>query len=864
MSPAMSLVIPRLTLYALLSSMEEDMRHVVRLQLVPQVPDARELFGDEIHDDAVKRLARERGDIPDAPESAELLPFIDFADAWQLINRHRPLLPASIGAHFKEATSDLETLVPIRNRVAHSRPLEYTDLPTVSAVVEKLLARAPDDWQHLQSMRTRLRDYPGLVFDIELPEAEDPLPNNLPDAEFDETGWLGRAEQVEKIKKLCLLGGHPVITIFGDGGVGKTSLALKVAYELLDLPNTPFDSIVWATSKTTTLTVNDIRGIEDSIRDSLGLIRHLADELVGQSSSDPTGDVIEYLREFRLLLVVDNLETVLDQRLREFLAEVPLGGSKILLTSRIAVGAYEHPVPLEPMTDDEAIRLLRALADVRGVGDLVAMDNKRLVKYCGRMKNNPLWIRWFVSGVQAGERPEALLGNPDHFLNYALSNVYEYLTDESRQILRVMQSVPGPHSQAQLAFLSDMTPGELQPALLQLATTNMVRMRRSPSGSSFETQYALGELARAYLSKHHPVPKDEHAELRRRRDKLVSAGEDLRAQQKRNPYLARSLDMGSSGNLIVARHLLAALEAIRNEDFPAAEEEIDSATRLAPEWFEVHRIAATLEARRGNYPAAQDRFEAALELAPESAPLRFWYGLFLITDLSDHEAAAEQFESGLSIDPMALDIRLELGRAQLYLEDFDAARETLDRALEQSDTLSTFRLKKLHDLDLQYYMRLADRLSREGNHAGALQVLLGMRRAYERCPSVCIDDRIRGRLDRSRPTARRIVRYTDDERIAAKASEWDTWASATRANGEANGERPAGEGVGIVRKVLVDNGYGFIQTHAGNDLFFHISDALGITNLDQLPEGTRVRYRLAKDKKGKEKAVDVAKMPAPD
>ena len=152
------------------------------------------------------------------------------------------------------------------------------------------------------------------------------------------------------------------------------------------------------------------------------------------------------------MLLIDNLETVLDDRIRSFLSRLPLG-SKVLITSRIGLGAFEHPVKLTKLSADEAVQLIRSLAKVRGVGGLLNMDNRKSSeRYCQRMNKNPLWLKWFVSGVQAGVRPEDLLAKPDDFLEFSMSNVYEYLSDGSRNVLQTMQVVPGKKSQAELSF----------------------------------------------------------------------------------------------------------------------------------------------------------------------------------------------------------------------------------------------------------------------------------------------------------------------------------------------------------------------------------------------------------------------------
>ncbi|TOA71109.1 hypothetical protein, partial [Vibrio parahaemolyticus] len=72
----------------------------------------------------------------------------------------------------------------------------------------------------------------------------------------------------------------------GEGGVGKTALALKVAYELLEDESSPFDAIVWVTSKTTQITVNEISDIKSAISDSLGILTEIENQLIGEGLSN--------------------------------------------------------------------------------------------------------------------------------------------------------------------------------------------------------------------------------------------------------------------------------------------------------------------------------------------------------------------------------------------------------------------------------------------------------------------------------------------------------------------------------------------------------------------------------------------------
>ncbi|MFD6372876.1 NB-ARC domain-containing protein, partial [Streptomyces roseolus] len=337
-------------------------------------------------------------------------------------------------------------------------------------------------------------------------------------------------------------GPYPVISLVGAGGIGKTSLALKAAYEILDSPYSPFDAIVWTTAKNSLLTSGEIKRIQGAVKDSLGLLRVAAEELGGKgANADPMREVLEYMQHFKVLLILDNLETVLDARLREFLRELP-NGSKVLITSRIGVGAMEIPIRVEPLEKGEAVSLLRSLSKIRNVQALQNVSPEVIDGIVDKTSAHPLYIKWFVSVVQSGRRPEDALRS-GLLLDYCMSNVYEFISETGKLVLRSMQSLAGAHNQAELAYLNELDVKQLQAAVLELITTNFVLMRTVKAGNAVVTEYELSEFALNYLEKHHPVSEEEQRWLQERNAGLFAYGEQIALKSTRDRYDANSLDV---------------------------------------------------------------------------------------------------------------------------------------------------------------------------------------------------------------------------------------------------------------------------------------------------------------------------------
>ncbi len=61
---------------------------------------------------------------------------------------------------------------------------------------------------------------------------------------------------------------------------------------------------------------------------------------------------------------------------------------------------------------------------------------------------------------------------------------------------------------------------------------------------------------------------------------------------------------------------------------------------------------------------------------------------------------------------------------------------------------------------------------------------------------------------------------------------------------------------GTIKRLVLDRGFGFIQTAEGNDLFFHHSQ-LEDVGYNSLREGQEVEFELAKGRDGHPQAVSV-------
>jgi predicted ATPase len=180
---------------------------------------------------------------------------------------------------------------------------------------------------------------------FELPESisqeSEPRRVNLPQPL---TTLVGREQEIKALEALLSRPHVRLVTLIGPGGVGKTRLSLEVAASLAHAFE---QGVYWV----------DLAAINDPVL-VVSAIAKVLD--VRERGGAPLFDSLkQYLRDKRILLVLDNFEQVLGAAslVSELLASA--AGLKTIVTSRSSLrlqGEHEFPVP--PLQVPEALRLI--------------------------------------------------------------------------------------------------------------------------------------------------------------------------------------------------------------------------------------------------------------------------------------------------------------------------------------------------------------------------------------------------------------------------------------------------------------------------------------------------------------------------
>lgn len=367
-------------------------------------------------------------------------------------------------------------------------------------------------------------------------EVQEAFPHNLP---TQPTPFIGREQELSEIKSLLSDPSCRLLTLVGPGGIGKTRLALEAAsHRLEDYPNG-----VWFVPF---VGVGSAEHIVPAIAESLGFSFY--------GVGDPKVQLLNYLREKRLLLVWDNFEHLLPEAglVSEVLRTAP--GVRCLVTSRallrlreeqaFQVKGLEYPKDeksVESVDDYSAVKLfLQGAKRSDATFRLGPEERPFVVQVCQGVEGMPLGIELASSWVRAlsvkeiAKEVEKSIGffttaqkdipERHRSLKAVFEHSYSLLAPEEQRAFRRMSVFRGGFGRE----AAEKVAGATLPVIAGLIDKSLIRKSHSGRYEVHELMRQFGDEKLKGRSEEKRKAQDRHAEyyaefLHEREEALVGA-----------------------------------------------------------------------------------------------------------------------------------------------------------------------------------------------------------------------------------------------------------------------------------------------------------------------------------------------------
>jgi hypothetical protein len=302
-----------------------------------------------------------------------------------------------------------------------------------------------------------------------------------------------------------------MVVVHSLGGMGKSSLAREVASQCIqaDSDSPTFDCAVWV-SDAEQPGHTDLNFVLDEIARTLGY-----DSLLDRNEDDKRRGIEQILRSQRVLLVVDNFETIIDNALLRWLLKLP-EPSKVLITTREYRREYRNgtwPIELTGFNNDEAEKFVEHRLHHLRINH-IAHDHTQIRQLIEVTGGNPKAMQMALGNLKFAHHT---LQQVIDDLRFAHGEIFAQLFENNWSLLdeaarRVLLSAtlfrPSAAPEA-LAVTADVRSVAFHRALEQLVDLSLLDIWQLDLDQS--PRYALHPLVRAFATSE--MKKDRELEL---------------------------------------------------------------------------------------------------------------------------------------------------------------------------------------------------------------------------------------------------------------------------------------------------------------------------------------------------------------
>ena len=269
--------------------------------------------------------------------------------------------------------------------------------------------------------------------------------SNLPLAPSD---YVVRKELESELAEVLTNDRHPIVTLVGRGGIGKTSLAIHVLRELAHAVEDRFFGILWFSARDIDLLPEGPKLVKPSVLTTKDIARSFVALVEPKGWNSRGFDANEYVEKALgssqlgpLLIVFDNFETI-QQPLDVFnwMDTYIRSPNKILITTRHREFRGDYPVEVGGMTEPECDKLVDTAAS--SVGATVPITDSFRKRVYKESEGHPYVVKILVGEARAGQfqKIERVVASRDDLLDALFERTYAHLSPAAKRVFLTLSN----------------------------------------------------------------------------------------------------------------------------------------------------------------------------------------------------------------------------------------------------------------------------------------------------------------------------------------------------------------------------------------------------------------------------------------
>jgi tetratricopeptide (TPR) repeat protein len=369
----------------------------------------------------------------------------------------------------------------------------------------------------------------------------------------------------------------------------------------------------------------------------------------------------DILSQFRGLLFVDNLETVDDPQIVEFLEDLPIPSKAIVTSRKTKIRIANFPVEIGPFDKEEAVSLLNETSRSIGkifLADMKPAEKEGIVNACDRI---PLVIEWLIGrskdpehAIKIAQGLDAHGKHGEELLEFSFRRVYEEMSEQQRLVCLTISLMNRPLPIELISVATKLPLHTTSDSLEELKDYSLVE--RLYDSNYRDLVYTLLPVTSTFLYRELRKNPGMEAEIRKRLTDWYQAKEIIDVNQRELIQRVRRGELNPELTLLqIARNYLA------SGDVDNAEDSFKQALERNPRSWQCQRELAEFYRHNRNETArCLSHYKQAAEFSPKQGPDRAKifreYGMVLRSSglPSGTREAAEQLEEALKQTPSKL------------------------------------------------------------------------------------------------------------------------------------------------------------------------------------------------------------------